>query len=146
MEILKRIFTITLVAIACGFSAKAISIDDFYQYCSKIQNCTEIKIPKLLLKMGNRHLSTLKIVSIENPDSIDFNSISNGIAKISANKETTAIKDNDDDDDEINHIYIQPDGKKDVQILIASISSKECEFVYLKCNKKYIKKVLNDYK
>lgn len=143
MEILKRIFTITLVAIACGFSAKAITIDDFFQHCSKAPNCTEVKIPKLLLKMGNRHLSTLKIVSIENPDSFAFNSISNEIAKISANKETTAIKDNDDD--EINHIYIQPDGKN-VHILIASISSKECEFVYLKCNKKYIKQVLNDYK
>lgn len=143
MEILKRIFTITLVAIACGFSAKAITIDDFYLHCSKMRNYTEIKVPKLLLKMGNRHLSTLKIASIENPDSFAFNSISNEIAKISANKETTAIKDNDDD--EINHIYIQPDGKN-VQILIASISLKECEFIYLKCNKKYIKQVLNDYK
>lgn len=144
MEILKRIFSITLVAIACGFSAQAISIDDFYQNYIKPQNYTEVKIPKLLLKMGNRHLSTLKIVSIENPDSIAYNSISNGLAEISVNKETTAIKDNGDD--EINHIYIQPDGKKNVQILISSISPKECEFVYLKCNKKYIKQVLNDYK
>ncbi len=143
MEMIKRLFVVALVAFACGFSAQAISIDDFYKYCSKIPNHTEVKIPKLMLKFANRHVSDLKILSVEELDDKTYGKTISELGKITVNEKTVVIKNNDDD--EVSHVYIKPDGKKKVLILIASISPDECDVVYIKCDKKLLQEVLSDY-
>lgn len=137
-----KLIILALVTIICGLSAQAISIDEFYKQYSKMPNRTEVKVPKLLLKMKNRHLSAVKVLSFDINDTSFHDNILADINSINVDDETMVIKDNEND--EVNNVIIQPADKNNVIILVASISNRECDVVYVKCNKKLIDEVLNE--
>lgn len=132
-----------LVAIICGLSAQAISIDEFYTQYSKLPNRTEVKIPKLLLKLKNRHLSAVKVLTFDINDLSFRDNILADINKINIDEETMVIKSNENE--EVDNVIIKPADKNNVIILVTSISNHECDIVYVKCNKKLIDEVLNEY-
>lgn len=138
-----KLIILTLVAIVCCSSAQAITIDEFYKQYAKMPNRTEVKVPKLLLKLKNRHLSAVKVLTFDINDVSFRNNILADINNITVNEETMVIKSNENE--ETDNVIIQPAGKNDVIILVTSISNHECDIVYVKCNKKLIDEVLDEY-
>lgn len=145
MTQLRKFILVTALALTSCFASQAITIDDFYKYCSKLPNKTEVKIPSLLLKLKNRHLSQLKVIDIEQLSAQQRNYVTSQLDSITVSKEGSIIR-NNESDDEISYIYIQPqDNDKDITILITNIDDDELAVVYIRCNKAILNELIEEY-
>lgn len=145
MTPLRKFFLVTALALTTCFASQAITIDDFYKYCSKLSNKTEVKIPSLLLKLKNRNLSQLKVIAIEQLSAQQRNYVTSQLDSITVSKEGSVIR-NNESDDEISYIYIQPqDNDRDITMLITNIDDDELAVVYIRCNKKIMNELIEEY-
>ncbi len=142
MTLLSKFLITAIVAVSSIAPAQALTTKDFYSQCAEIPECTEISIPKLLLNLKNRHLSSLKIVDAEKIDSKTRQKVLDQLDQIKTNKETAVIKDTENG--EINRIFIEPDGK-DMNILIADVEQNELSVIYIRCSQKLVDKIIKEY-
>ncbi len=143
MTLTKFILT-TIATIAISFSSQAITIKEFYTRCTEIPGCTNIKIPKLLLKLENRHLSELKVVHAEKTDSVTQSSVINMLNEIEINDSTMVV--NDNENGHISRVLIVPEGKKMMTLLVVDINAKtDLSVVYIRFNKKILNEILDKY-
>lgn len=144
MTLLRKFALATALMLTTCFASQAITIEDFYKYCSKLPNKTEVKIPKLLLKLKNRNLSQLSVITIEDLSKQNRAQVLSKLNTIEVSKDASVIRDNDGDDTSI--VHIQPDKNgKDITMLVSAFDDEELNIVYIRCNKKVMDEFIEEY-
>lgn len=130
MEILKRIFTFTLVTIACSFASQAITIDEFIAQCDSIYETPAIKLSgDYVQEMQQEKVEQLTIFQCDSMSEKAKSKLLDALNSISATEDMLVVKHNNEENGNAT-VYIHPSNDK-VKLLVTFILKNKCYVVNL---------------
>ena len=130
MEILKRIFSFTLVTIVCCFTSQAITIEEFIAKCASIYETPAIKLSSdSIQELQKEKVEQLSIFQCDSMSEEAMSKFLVALNSITATEDMLVVKHNNENDGNAT-VYIHPTNDK-VKLLVTYIYENKCYVVNL---------------